>query len=977
MPRRKSDGRKKWSKARRSIPAHPSHPLPEAEQDQAVAVESTVVPVQHRLQEIPGMALKDLPGIIDEARSVENVLLQEDVVRECLRRILALTSPGSDRSPRIEQVRTLRRLIFGKGDVLLVARTGFGKSLIFHAFSVLTGLITLQIIPLIKLGDEQLGEIRKLDCTHPCLITSETKSRDKYLLKRVRRGEHTHVLLGPEQASSKAFRAVLRDPLFQRRVGLVAIDECHLVKQWSVFRAEFTMLGQLRTILHQDVFWFGCSATLDNAGEELVLDSAGFRCVGPRPYQTEVIRTSINRDDISIVVVPIPRGKVQSYDRLQFLLDESVNAESRTATPQRIQKTIIFIDGRIKVDQAATYLRQILLSKTSTFPEGQQYTQSGEARRCVFNVVETFTSHVSTFDRDCRYDEYKKPSSTIRLMVSTTSLGIGVNIPDIERVIIWRFPIDNSLCELWQRIGRGGRGEGRTSIAYILLPYWAFDSEGCDRPGPVPGQLAEAPVSPKVTYRKRNMLPSDRARVRSGLSASITPGDVSDAESQSSWCYDSDDFGQSEVLAVNSVPGRGYWSKAEASNRARLAEPWKLLCNARCKREPILKELGEQKLPDGAIAIRIPSDRCCNGCNPALSLRVAMPPEGPKPIAQPRAGTLASIALDYIDKWTTLRIEERYRDPRRRFLIPPSLFMGDQCRWQLAHLFTQRSFASCLSNMTLKELDEKAPLFKIWKWRQEYGQSMLLYLQDIVSEVTAVSLSNSQKRRDERAARSSATARAPSRIEHRGPISVSQYNGINRARDDSLAMQVAKHNALKAHQQLTLQTERASNQRQELDDASVPSTPTQSPRSTALADWVQERIRGSPGGTPSQSPPPEMPDSIRRAATVLEQIRRHTSHTPTQSTSRRISVEGEPSDSNLEGSDDRITSNVRSEGPVRRRREKTVSVTPSKRRAPLAEIESNVNKRLTFSPVSRSGRVRTATSKGSENFRIRREYDSS
>jgi hypothetical protein len=80
------------------------------------------------------MALKDLPGIIDQARLVENVPWQEDVVRECLRRILAHASPGSDRSPRIEQVRTLRRLIFGKGDTLLVARTGFGKSLIFHAF---------------------------------------------------------------------------------------------------------------------------------------------------------------------------------------------------------------------------------------------------------------------------------------------------------------------------------------------------------------------------------------------------------------------------------------------------------------------------------------------------------------------------------------------------------------------------------------------------------------------------------------------------------------------------------------------------------------------------------------------------------------------------------------------------------------------------------------------------------------------------
>jgi len=30
-------------------------------------------------------------------------------------------------------------------------------------------------------------------------------------------------------------------------------------------------------------------------------------------------------------------------------------------------------------------------------------------------------------------------------------------------------------------VGRGGRGEGRTSMAYVFLPYWAFDIEGCYR----------------------------------------------------------------------------------------------------------------------------------------------------------------------------------------------------------------------------------------------------------------------------------------------------------------------------------------------------------------------------------------------------------------------------------------------------------------------------------------------------------------
>ena len=86
--------------------------------------------------------------------------------------------PGTTRTPRPEQISCLHRMIFGKGDTLLIARTGFGKSLIFQAYSILSSKITLQIIPLSKLGDEQYEDIRKLSCSRPCLLTSEGKKKD-------------------------------------------------------------------------------------------------------------------------------------------------------------------------------------------------------------------------------------------------------------------------------------------------------------------------------------------------------------------------------------------------------------------------------------------------------------------------------------------------------------------------------------------------------------------------------------------------------------------------------------------------------------------------------------------------------------------------------------------------------------------------------------------------------------------------------
>jgi len=75
-------------------------------------------------------------------------------------------------------------------------------------------------------------------------------------------------------------------PEFQSKIGLVAIDECHLVQQWKGFRENFAMLGQLRQLLREDVLWFGCSATLSQETEQLILQNAGFRNLGVNQWQT-------------------------------------------------------------------------------------------------------------------------------------------------------------------------------------------------------------------------------------------------------------------------------------------------------------------------------------------------------------------------------------------------------------------------------------------------------------------------------------------------------------------------------------------------------------------------------------------------------------------------------------------------------------------------------------------------------------------
>jgi hypothetical protein len=936
------------------------------------AVPSSSQPPELQLDNISEMELKALPDIIDQARAECYVHLQEDVIRACLCRLLEYTSPGAGRTPRTEQVQTLRRLIYCKGDTILVARTGFGKSLIFHAFSILTGLITLQIIPLSKLGDEQKEEIRRFACASPCLLTKQTKSQFKNLWACMIRGEFTHILLGPEQATAKAFRSVLKHQQFQLRVGLVAIDECHLVDQWSSFRPEFTMLGQLRTFLRKDIVWFGCSGTLDAEAEKKNLDCAGFRPLGTHEYQTQVFRTSINRDDISICVEPIPRRKLHCYDRLHFLLDEAVDATAQDITPERLWKTIVFIDGRHKVDRAATYFREVLLSKSSSFPADRRYSRDGEARRCVYDIVETFTAHVSEYDRDRRYQEFKSSTSSIRIMVATTSLGIGVNVPDIERVVVWRFPIDNSIPELWQRAGRGGRGEGRTSVAYIFLPHWAFDSEGCDRPvaASVPVAASEpvassATASPNLPHprQNRNMMSSHPARVHSRLSQSFTPGELSDTESELSLDgFESDSSGWSQVTINELVSGQKYWSSQEATNRANLSPAWKAICNGPCVRMAILQPLGQD-----LDAIRTSPDVCCNRCNPGLSLTAPMPPEARRPPNKPAANTRAGLAFKQIDAFAASQAEACYPNLGRRFPMHASAWMDEDCRMALARLCVRKvntPWYDDVAKMGLSNLDEKAPLFRSWKRREECGELMLRELGGIAERVDSATVEKRLQKRRAGGSQQDPSGTTRNSQDQSGPIRNSQefdQNGrsvtitptsINRTQHDTIARQVARRRA--RHLQRELDREARQGQPSQSSQSEIQMTqwtPTEGIRSKSWRDTAVTGLHASstpslrpalsPVSSGEQSPSPDLLDIVQLTVDRLNLVRSVgtdsacplTPETPERAVSLDIGACSQ------------------------------TEITPSKRRRPLTEMCPNTRRRLGFSPVTKSGRVRTATAK--------------
>ena len=164
-------------------------------------------------------------------------------------------------APREGQRDALRQLIYKRKDIILIAKTSFGKSMILQAVSILISRsITVVVLPLDQIGKEQAEYITRIG-GRPCFLNADTINAR--VLADVRNGKYTHVLISPELAISDKFHATAIDPVFKERLGLVVVDEAHLVLQWGRdFRTAYARLGQLRSLFGGHVPWFACSATL-------------------------------------------------------------------------------------------------------------------------------------------------------------------------------------------------------------------------------------------------------------------------------------------------------------------------------------------------------------------------------------------------------------------------------------------------------------------------------------------------------------------------------------------------------------------------------------------------------------------------------------------------------------------------------------------------------------------------------------------
>src|SRR6185295_15581986 len=219
-------------------------------------------------------------------------------------RALELLRLGSGRAEagfRAGQEEAIRHVVAGSGRLLVVQKTGWGKSFVYFIATKMlrdTGAgPALLISPLLSLMRNQIQAADRMG-VRAVTVHSDNQSEWPAVEEAIGKDEADILLISPERLANEEFRIRVLAQLGQR-LSLLVIDEAHCISDWGHdFRPHYRLIERIARTLPQNVRLLATTAT---ANDRVLADLE--EVLGPG---LEVSRGDLSRPSLALQTISLP-----------------------------------------------------------------------------------------------------------------------------------------------------------------------------------------------------------------------------------------------------------------------------------------------------------------------------------------------------------------------------------------------------------------------------------------------------------------------------------------------------------------------------------------------------------------------------------------------------------------------------------------------------------------------------------------------
>ncbi len=310
---------------------------------------------------------------------------------------------------------TIEKILKGER-VLLIEKTGFGKSLCFQFPAVLHKGTTVIFSPLIALMRDQVKKLNSLGISAKCVNSEQTPEENSQIITDAKAGKIKILYIAPERQENSEWIEATR----QMNLSMVVVDEAHCISVWGHdFRPAFRRIINLVNLLPKGLPVLATTATATKKVEADIAEQMG--------SNLSIIRGNLMRDNFKLFVI-----KVNSEDEKLIWLGQSLEKLPGSG--------VLYTGTRVNTEIYSKWFEFLKISSI-----GYNAGLDPESRIAIENGL---------------------MKNQWKCVISTNALGMGIDKPDIRFIIHTQIP--QSPIHYYQEIGRAGRDN---QPSFIILFY--------------------------------------------------------------------------------------------------------------------------------------------------------------------------------------------------------------------------------------------------------------------------------------------------------------------------------------------------------------------------------------------------------------------------------------------------------------------------------------------------------------------------